>query len=179
MIIDLHIHTAYSSCYDTNMEPEAGLVVTPADIVEAAVASGSLITARLAGEQGREVFAIPGSIHNPMARGCHQLIRQGAKLVEAAGDILEELAPQLRLELQPDSAGEPATAAAPGEPDDPEYRLLLNSMAFAPTSVDAIVERTGLTPDAVSSMLLMLELQGQVEAAPGGQYSRVNKRATS
>ena len=148
-------------------------------VVEAAVASGSLITARLAGEQGREVFAIPGSIHNPMARGCHQLIRQGAKLVESAGDILEELAPQLRLELLPAPGVEPRATATPAEPEDPEYRLLLDSMAFAPTSVDTIVERTGLTPDAVSSMLLMLELQGQVEAAPGGHYSRVNKRPTS
>ncbi|HKI75253.1 MAG TPA: DNA-protecting protein DprA, partial [Pseudomonadales bacterium] len=115
----------------------------------------------------------------PMARGCHQLIRQGAKLVESAGDILEELAPQLRLELLPAPGVEPRATATPAEPEDPEYRLLLDSMAFAPTSVDTIVERTGLTPDAVSSMLLMLELQGQVEAAPGGHYSRVNKRPTS
>ncbi|HEX5339521.1 MAG TPA: DNA-processing protein DprA [Gammaproteobacteria bacterium] len=146
-------------------------------VVEAAKASGSLITARLAGEQGREVFAIPGSIHNPMARGCHQLIRQGAKLVESAGDILEELAPLLRLELPLAAAADSVSPAA--EADDPDYRLLLNSMAFAPTSVDTLVERTGLTPDVVSSMLLMLELQGQVEAAPGGHYSRVNKRPTS
>ncbi|HET7651316.1 MAG TPA: DNA-processing protein DprA [Gammaproteobacteria bacterium] len=149
-------------------------------VVEAAVASGSLITARLAAEQGREVFALPGSIHNPMARGCHQLIRQGAKLVESAGDILEELAPLLQLKL-------PVTATvansdeprSTGEPVDPDYRLLLDSMSFSPTSVDALVERTGLTPDVVSSMLLMLELQGQVETAPGGKYSRVNKRPTS
>ncbi|MGH8372357.1 MAG: DNA-processing protein DprA [Gammaproteobacteria bacterium] len=149
-------------------------------VVEAATSSGSLITARLAAEQGREVFAIPGSIHNPMARGCHQLIRQGAKLVESAGDILEELAPLLSLELPFEPAAKPATSmTADAEPDDPDYRLLLNSMAFAPTSVDALVERTGLTPDVVSSMLLMLELQGQVEATPGGHYSRVNKRPTS
>jgi DNA processing protein len=149
-------------------------------VVEAATSSGSLITARLAAEQGREVFAIPGSIHNPMARGCHQLIRQGAKLVESAGDILEELAPLLSLELPFEPVAKPATSmTADAEPDDPDYRLLLNSMAFAPTSVDALVERTGLTPDVVSSMLLMLELQGQVEATPGGHYSRVNKRPTS
>lgn len=148
-------------------------------VVEATVASGSLITARLAAEQGREVFAIPGSIHNPMARGCHQMIRQGAKLVESAGDILEELAPLLRLELPLNSASTAPDATPTAEPDDPDYRLLLNSMAFAPTSVDALVERTGLTPDVVSSMLLMLELQGQVEATPGGHYSRVNKRPTS
>ena len=144
-------------------------------VVEAANRSGSLITARLASEQGREVFAIPGSIHNPMARGCHRLLREGAKLVESAADILEELAPLLKLELP---AAEPATdtvSAAPTE--DPEYRLLLNSLDFAPTSVDSLVERTGLTPDVVSSMLLMLELQGHVEASPGGGYSRVNKRS--
>ena len=144
-------------------------------VVEAAGRSGSLITARLASEQGREVFAIPGSIHNPMARGCHQLLREGAKLVESAGDILEELAPLLQLDLpaaEPES--EPASA---GAPEDPEYRLLLKSLDFAPTSVDSLVERTGLTPEVVSSMLLMLELQGHVEASPGGRYSRVNKRS--
>ncbi|MGA9854855.1 MAG: DNA-processing protein DprA [Gammaproteobacteria bacterium] len=145
-------------------------------VVEAAHTSGSLITARLASEQGREVFAIPGSIHNPLARGCHRLIREGAKLVESAGDILEELAPLLKLEPANVVHALPMSADAA---DDPEYRLLLNSMDHAPTSVDSLVERTGLTPDVVSSMLLMLELQGQVEATPGGHYSRVTKRPTS
>jgi DNA processing protein len=146
-------------------------------VVEAANRSGSLITARLASEQGREVFAIPGSIHNPIARGCHRLLREGAKLVESAADILEELAPLLQLEL-PAAAAEAAPAGdAAQAPEDPEYRLLLNSLDFAPTSVDSLVERTGLTPDVVSSMLLMLELQGHVEASPGGRYSRVNKRS--
>lgn len=147
-------------------------------VVEANQSSGSLITARLASEQGREVFAIPGSIHNPLARGCHRLIRAGAKLVESAADILEELAPLLKLETA--AAPSPPPAAPPAAPpEDPEYRLLLNALDYAPTSVDALVERTGLTPDVVSSMLLMLELQGQVEAASGGHYSRVNKRPTS
>ena len=144
-------------------------------VVEAASRSGSLITARLASEQGREVFAIPGSIHNPMARGCHRLLREGAKLVESAADILEELAPLLKLELPAADTAAEGVSAAP--PEDPEYRLLLNSLDFAPTSVDSLVERTGLTPDVVSSMLLMLELQGHVEASPGGRYSRVNKRS--
>ncbi|MBU6421568.1 MAG: DNA-processing protein DprA [Gammaproteobacteria bacterium] len=147
-------------------------------VVEANQSSGSLITARLASEQGREVFAIPGSIHNPLARGCHRLIREGAKLVESAGDILEELAPLLKLEAAPASSPA-ASAPLAAEPEDPEYRLLLNSLDYAPTSVDVLVERTGLTPEVVSSMLLMLELQGQVETAPGGHYSRVNKRPTS
>ena len=145
-------------------------------VVEAAQTSGSLITARLASEQGREVFAIPGSIHNPLARGCHRLIREGAKLVESAGDVLEELAPLLKLE----PANVVQTLPIPADAaDDPEYRLLLNSMDHAPTSIVSLVERTGLTTDVVSSMLLMLELQGQVEATPGGHYSRVTKRPTS
>ena len=144
-------------------------------VVEAARQSGSLITARLASEQGREVFAIPGSIHNPMARGCHRLLREGAKLVESATDIFEELAPLLQLESP---AAQPVPDGADtAPPEDPEYRLLLNSLDFAPTSVDSLVERTGLTPDVVSSMLLMLELQGHVETSPGGRYSRVNKRS--
>ena len=143
-------------------------------VVEAARQSGSLITARLASEQGREVFAMPGSIHNPMARGCHRLLREGAKLVESGADILEELAPLLGIE-PPAVAQE--TAPTDAAPEDPEYKLLLNSLDFAPTSVDALVERTGLTPDVVSSMLLMLELQGHVEASPGGRYSRVHKRS--
>jgi DNA processing protein len=146
-------------------------------VVEAAKQSGSLITARTASEQGREVFAIPGSIHNPVARGCHRLLRDGAKLVESAGDILEELAPLLGLTAAPLLAPAAVEGSADAPPQDPEYALLLNSLDFAPTSVDSLVERTGLTPDVVSSMLLMLELQGHVEASPGGRYSRVNKRS--
>ena len=143
-------------------------------VVEAAVHSGSLITARHALEQGREVFAIPGSIHNPLARGCHALIRQGAKLVETVADIVEELGPVVR-------AAAPAARAAPqerGEPElDADYRRLLDAMGFAPTPVDVLVERTGLTPDAVSSMLLILELRGYAVSAAGGLYTRVTKRA--
>lgn len=146
-------------------------------VVEAASRSGSLITARTASEQGREVFAIPGSIHNPMARGCHRLLREGAKLVETAGDILEELAPLLGIQAPIEAAEIKADTPAQAAPEDPEYKLLLNSLDYAPTSVDSLVERTGLTPDVVSSMLLMLELQGQVEASPGGRYSRVHKRS--
>ena len=146
-------------------------------VVEAASHSGSLITARTASEQGREVFAIPGSIHNPMARGCHRLLREGAKLVESAGDILEELAPLLGIEMPSVTEVSSSTAPDGAPPEDPEYKLLLNSLDFAPTSVDALIERTGLTPEVVSSMLLMLELQGHVEASPGGRYSRVHKRS--
>ncbi|HXH04496.1 MAG TPA: DNA-processing protein DprA [Candidatus Competibacteraceae bacterium] len=140
-------------------------------VVEAALQSGSLITARLAAEQGREVFAIPGSIHNALARGCHALIRQGAKLVETAQDILEELGALARATLPPEAA---AGAAAEAVPElDADYRELLAQMGDAPVSVDLLVQRTGLTAEVVSSMLLILELRGYVCAAPGGFYSRL------
>jgi DNA processing protein len=144
-------------------------------VVEAALRSGSLITASLAVEQGREVFAIPGSIHNPLARGCHQLIRQGAKLVETAQDILEELAPQLKAAItMPDSGAAEASEDEPEELDE-EYRRLLASLDAAPCSVDQLVARIGLTADAVSSMLLLLELQGYVVSTAGG-YALAGKR---
>lgn len=142
-------------------------------VVEAALRSGSLITARLAGEQGREVFAIPGSIHNPLSKGCHQLIRQGAKLVETAQDILEELGP-LAGALAP--VGTAESPRATEEEPDPAYATVLNTVGYDPTPVDVIVERTGMTADVVCSMLLILELQGQVAVAPGGRYSRIKER---
>jgi DNA processing protein len=141
-------------------------------VVEAALRSGSLLTARSAVEQGREVFAIPGSIHNPLARGCHRLIRDGAKLVETAQDVLEELAPQLRAAL----AQEPALSVGEFGLDE-EYRRLLDCLDFAPTAVDILVERSGLTADAVSSMLLLLELEGYVASAAGGGYARTSKES--
>lgn len=139
-------------------------------VVEATERSGSLITARLGAEYGREVFAIPGSIHNPMARGCHRLIRQGAKLVETAADILEELAPL----LPSSAAAKPPPSAIPDEePLDGDYQALLDAMGFDPVTVDDLVGLSGLTAEAVSSMLLLLELRGHVEAAPGGRYGRI------
>ncbi len=144
-------------------------------VVEAAPQSGSLITARLALEQGREVLAIPGSIHNPLARGCHALIRQGARLVETAADVLEELG---ALDLQGQAL--PATAPAPftgAHTQDPDYHKLINSLDDTPSSVDQIVARCGLTPGVVSSMLLIMELQGVVVSAAGGCYAR--RSATS
>lgn len=138
-------------------------------VVEAAQRSGSLITARLANEQGREVFAIPGSIHNPLAHGCHRLIRDGAKLVETAADVLEELAPLLRL-----ATAEAAPEKGARTPAEPAEREVLNYVDFAPTSIDCVVERSGLTPAAVSAMLLALELQGFIAAAPGGGYMRTS-----
>ena len=138
-------------------------------VVEAARRSGSLITARLASEQGREVFAIPGSIHNPLTRGCHQLIRQGAKLVEAADDIVAELAPLIGHMLQTiDTALSPDEA---GVEVDEEYVKLLEALGHDPVSADEIVERSGLTIDQVSSMLLILELEGKIEKLSGGRYS--------
>ncbi|MGD8689111.1 MAG: DNA-processing protein DprA, partial [Gammaproteobacteria bacterium] len=144
-------------------------------VVEAALRSGSLITARLASEQGREVFAIPGSIHNPLARGCHRLIREGAKLVESASDILEELGPLAGVVFaSPDQDARPTRRPATEEGNDPEKEALLKCVGHEPTSIDTIVERAGLSADVVSSMLLILELQGQVAATPGGRYTRVN-----
>lgn len=143
-------------------------------VVEAALRSGSLITARLAMEQAREVFAIPGSIHNPLARGCHQLIRQGAKLVESVKDILEELAPQLSAVLRSDDV--PAifgAQAADADGLDGDYRKLLENMGFDPVSIDQLVERSGLTAQEVASMLLILELSGHIGSRPGGLYQRL------
>lgn len=143
-------------------------------VVEAALKSGSLITARLAGEQSREVFSIPGSIHNPLARGCHRLIREGAKLVETAADVLEELAPVLQPYLQspaqPAGGSDDALDTTPTQDDD--YVRLLEAMGFDPVSTDTLVERTGLPPEKISSMLLLLEMEGRVSSDPGGRFSR-------
>lgn len=150
-------------------------------VVEAALKSGSLITARLAADQGREVFAIPGSIHNPLARGCHGLIREGAKLVETAADIIDELGPLATVALSP-LRKDAAPKATVGVDDSrpvlaPEYQDLLAQLSAAPVAIDELVERSGLTVEVVSSMLLILELQGFVAAAPGGLYTRLNPRA--
>ncbi|MGH8458888.1 MAG: DNA-processing protein DprA, partial [Nevskiales bacterium] len=144
-------------------------------VVEAALQSGSLITARLAGAQGREVFAIPGSIHNPLARGCHRLLREGAKLVESAQDILEEIGPLLGNRIPP-IAGERGMrhtgSSVDTEERDADYVRLLEAMGYEPARVDQLVERTGFAADAVASMLLILELQNEVALAPGGAYQR-------
>jgi DNA processing protein len=144
-------------------------------VTEAALGSGSLITARLASEQGREVFAMPGSIHNPLARGCHALIRDGARLVECAQDILAELAPALRTAAAPAAGcaqgGSGAAPVAAGAPQlDGDYRRLFTAMGHDPVAVDDLIRRTGLPADSVASMLLLLELQGRVSSYPGGRY---------
>jgi len=135
-------------------------------VVEAAKQSGSLITARMALEQNREVFAIPGSIHNPLARGCNALIREGAKLVETTQDILEEL----HQFIQEDThySHNPTQSML-----DLEQQTLLNLVMFSPTSIDNLVENAGLSVEIISSMLLILELQGYVEATAGGFYTRL------
>jgi DNA processing protein len=143
-------------------------------VVEAAVRSGSLITARLGAEQGREVFAMPGSIHNPMARGCHRLIRDGAKLVETVADLLEELGWDARTSSTACDAETDGVDAAEALDDD--YVTLLQAMGHDPAPVDVLVQRTGLTPQALSSMLLRLELQGIVHPVPGTGYVRAAKR---
>jgi len=143
-------------------------------VVEAAQRSGSLITARMALEQGREVFAVPGSIHNPLARGCHMLIRQGAKLVEDTQDILEELVPLSAAAL---SRRQPATDST-GEMVvmDEQHAQVLDQMGSDPIYIDILVERTGLTAEVLSSMLLVLELHNLVASVPGGSYIRLVKR---
>ncbi|MGK7296675.1 MAG: DNA-processing protein DprA [Candidatus Wenzhouxiangella sp. M2_3B_020] len=153
-------------------------------VIEAGLRSGSLITARLAGEQGREVLAVPGSIRNPVARGCHRLIRQGARLVESASDVVGEIRPLIE-ELAGELEGllrAPGVESAAGRtdneqeadagPDDPEVRALLAALGHDPVSVDELIQRTNLTTQAVSSMLLELELQGRVASLGGGRYSR-------
>jgi len=128
-------------------------------VVEANLESGSLITARLAAEQGREVFAMPGSIHSPLSKGCHRLIKQGAKLVDCIQDILEEL------------GGTPASSKIPESPasDHP----LLGKMGFEVMATDTLIQLSGLTSNQVSAMLLTLELEGRIASLPGGRYQRI------
>ncbi|MGH8460406.1 MAG: DNA-processing protein DprA [Stenotrophobium sp.] len=137
-------------------------------VVEAARESGSLITARMASEQGREVFAIPGSIHNPLARGCHGLIRQGAKLVESANDILEEIAPHIRIAPRATAGAEAAV--------DPQQARILEALGDGSLGIDQLVQRTGLAVAELSGVLLTLELAGQVAAVAGGSYQRLRRR---
>lgn len=137
-------------------------------VVEAAPASGSLITARLAGELGRDVFAIPGSIHAPQYKGCHALIKQGAKLVECAQDILEELGPQVVAATSATTNDETGTAET-----RPEHAALLRALGHEPATLDQLIARSTLTADVVLAMLTELTLDGVVTNLPGGRYQRL------
>lgn len=137
-------------------------------VVEAALASGSLITARSAAEQGREVFAIPGSIHSPLSKGCHALIKSGAKLVESAEDVLAELSGFRASGYASTTPSQAASATG---------AALLMCMGHEPVDVDSLCARAGLSADQVSSELLRLELEGHVAALPGGLYQRLEKGA--
>lgn len=132
-------------------------------VVEAASHSGSLITAQLANEQGREVFAVPGSIHSPLSKGCHLLIKQGAKLVETAQDVLDELGLLVHQ----------AALSSPAPHDDPSVQALLGHMGFDPCDIDTLAARSGLAAHAIASALTQLEIEGMVAALPGGKYQRV------
>lgn len=158
-------------------------------VVEAADGSGSLITARLATECGREVFAIPGSIHSPLARGCHRLIRDGAKLVETAADVLEELNLKPAVSIPADRApagrnkraprGTPARPVAPSnaelafEKASPDEKRVLDALGHDPLDVDTLVLRAGLTVDTLYAILLALELDGHLTRLPGGRFQRL------
>jgi len=137
-------------------------------VVEATRKSGSLITAHYGLEQGREVFAIPGSIHNPQAKGCHHLIRQGAKLVDQASDIIDDIGSLLGfMEQQPDLNHSTETVEM-----DTDYQKLLETIGYDPVSIESLVQRSGLTIEQLSSMLLILELNDHIQTVAGGQYVR-------
>jgi DNA processing protein len=136
-------------------------------VVEAALQSGSLITARLAAEAGREVFAIPGSIHSPQSRGCHHLLKQGAKLVESALDIFEEVGDGRPLPGRGDHHPDPGSA-----PDRVEDDPVLAALGYEPALLDQVVQRTGWPVSKVSARLLELELEGRVSRLPGQMFQR-------
>jgi len=147
-------------------------------VVEAARGSGSLITARAAQRLGRPVLAIPGSIHNPLSGGCHRLIKEGANLAESPDDVLKRLDFSGFFARPQRVASALQTSTQSGAGMDKEHKILLDALGFDPADLDTLVVRTGLKPEAVSSMMLILELEGHVQAAPGGRYSRVaNRRA--
>jgi DNA processing protein len=138
-------------------------------VIEAALQSGSLITARSAAEQGREVFAVPGSIHSPLSKGCHALIKTGAKLAESAEDVLSELGAFRRTGFA-STRSRPGNAGGAAAADDP----LLACMGFDPVDVDSLCARAGLPAERVSAELLRLELAGRIAVLPGGLYQRLH-----
>ncbi|MDR1849085.1 MAG: DNA-processing protein DprA [Zoogloeaceae bacterium] len=144
-------------------------------VVEATIHSGSLITARLAGETGREVFAIPGSIHSPFSKGCHHLIKQGAKLVESAQDILEELgAWQAEMENAPKTTPDVGASETVNAESDPIAAQILTQLGGAPCALDELALATGLAADALLPVLLSLELEDKIAPLPGNRYQRLS-----
>ena len=149
-------------------------------VIEAGLNSGTLITARKAAEQGRDVFALPGSLNNPMVKGCHRLIREGARLVETTADIMQELGPvaaELQMEIiqrldLPDDASEKPARVKDNLLEDTEYSALWGVLGFDPKPVDTIIEQTGLSAREISSMLLIMELKGMVKKHGNGRYVR-------
>ena len=149
-------------------------------VIEAGLNSGTLITARKAAEQGRDVFALPGSLNNPMAKGCHRLIREGARLVETTADIMQELGPvaaELQMEIRQrlDLSGKPDKETVRGKEnllDDADYRAVWEVLSHDPKPVDTIIEQTRLSAREISSMLMMMELKGMVKKYDGGRYVR-------
>ncbi|MCU7959776.1 MAG: DNA-processing protein DprA [gamma proteobacterium symbiont of Bathyaustriella thionipta] len=145
-------------------------------VVEAAIKSGSLITARLAAEEGRSVFALPGSIHNPLSRGCHLLIKQGAQLVETAEDIIQDMAVLLGFQADNFTQEKSSQQADNSNTEmDADYEQLLDAMGYDPVSADQLIQRCQFPAGEVSSMLLLLELDGHVSSVVGGLYQRVKK----
>jgi DNA processing protein len=144
-------------------------------VIEAAAGSGSLITANRAIEQGREVFAVPGSPLNPLAAGCLALIREGAHLVRDATDILAEISISIEGKILSNQVFAVPMQGS-GKPCllDKDYEMLLDALGFEPASIDDLVDRTGLAAGVVASMMLILELDGRVEARPGALYNRVS-----
>ncbi|MES2205245.1 MAG: DNA-processing protein DprA [Pseudomonadota bacterium] len=152
-------------------------------VIEAAIKSGSLITARLAAEQGRDVFAIPGSIHSPLSKGCHLLIKEGAKLVEAAEDVLEELrgirAPQLKKATAPQqmtvASNTPEVVITTTlQPHPLSTDPVWMALGYEAVDIDTLSVRTGLRVDQLSARLLEFELEGYIEALAGGRYQRID-----
>ncbi len=180
---DIAQHGCLVSCFPLGMRPDKttfpqrNRIITGLSlgvlIVEAAMQSGSLVSARLAMEQGREVFAIPGSIHNPMSKGCHHLLQQGAKLVQSSDDIFQELQAYLhaQLELPMVTTTAPLTDT-PVAPLDPDYQTVLQEISSDPLPIDIIIERTGMPSNIVSSILLMLEMQNYIESTVSGYVRR-------
>jgi DNA processing protein len=145
-------------------------------VVEAALKSGSLITAKQALEQGKDVFAIPGSIHSPQSRGCHALLKQGAKLVETAQDVLEELPSWTgtsAARTDAPTAESESESESESDADDLPEDSLLTAMAFDPVTLDALVARTGIGAASLQARLLDLELRGDVARLPGGLFQRI------